>query len=81
MTALTSVLFGVAIDTDDIARWLQLAELSEGDARPVTLKDGSVWRVTAERAKTVGAYRIFERLTAVNGDTTVRLIVDEWQLR
>jgi outer membrane biogenesis lipoprotein LolB len=81
MTALTTVLFGVALDTDDISRWLQMADLVEGEMRPVTLKDGSVWRLTAERAKTVGAYRIFERLTAVNGDTTVRLFVDEWQPR
>lgn len=79
--ALTASLFGAALDTDEISRWIQMTGIVEGAARDVSLKDGTIWSVTAERPKTIGTYRIFERLNAVKGDTTVRLVIDEWQPR
>lgn len=81
MGALTTALFGAALDTDEISRWIQMSGVTDGVAREVTLKDGGVWSVTAERPKSIGVYRIFERLSAVKGDTTIRLVIDEWQPR
>jgi outer membrane biogenesis lipoprotein LolB len=81
MGALTASLFGAALDTDEISRWIQMTGLADGAARDIALKDGTIWSVTAERPKLIGAYRIFERLSAIKGDTTVRLVIDEWQPR
>ena len=83
---LTESFLGVALDTDEIGKWVQGVGLDEGESRDLRLRDGSTWRVTAERMQTATAlnrpgdiFRYAARLTAVKGDITIRLVVDEWQ--
>ncbi len=80
IAALTEPLLGTALDTDEIARWLQGDGLVEDEATDKTQKDGSVWRVTAEKFQPQWLPdRIVTRLSASKGDTLVRLFVDSWQ--
>ncbi len=83
---LTESFLGVALDTGEIGKWIQGVGLDDGESRDLRLRDGSTWRVTAERMQTAttlnrpgGIFRYAARLTAVKGDITIRLVVDEWQ--
>jgi outer membrane lipoprotein LolB len=60
---LTQSTLGVALDPDDLARWLQ------GTTPPVT----AGWKVDVEERNADGSVR---RLTAIHGDTVVKLVVD-----
>ena len=82
---LTESFLGVALDTGEIGKWVQGVGLDEGESRDLQLPDGSTWRVTAERMQIATAlnrpgdiFRYAARLTAVKGNITIRLVVDEW---
>jgi len=81
IAALTAELLGVALDLDVIAAWTQGAGLDDGKMREVSLANGDVWQVTAERFQSRGPHQFASRLSAVRGDIVVRLVIDEWQAR
>lgn len=81
MEALTASVLGVALDLDAIAAWIQGAGAIDGEMREQRLAGGDAWQVTAEQFQQVDAYRFAARLSALRGDTVVRLVVDEWQPR
>lgn len=77
--ALTSSLFGVGLDLDAIAAWTQGAGLADGVSTERMFANGMIWQVTAERFSMRGPHRIAGRLSAISGDTVVRVVIDEWQ--
>jgi outer membrane biogenesis lipoprotein LolB len=79
--ALTGELLGVPLDLDVIASWTQGRGLVDGETREISLVNGELWLVTAERFQARDAHRFASRLSAVRGDTVVRLVIDEWQSR
>ncbi|HEX9390570.1 MAG TPA: outer membrane lipoprotein LolB [Usitatibacteraceae bacterium] len=83
---LTESFLGIALDTGEIGQWVQGVGLNDGEPRELRLRDGSIWRVTAERMQSAAVperpdtvFRYAARLTAVKGDITIRLVVDEWR--
>ena len=77
--ALTSGVFGVGLDLDAIAAWTQGVGLAEGVSTERMFANGMIWQVTAERFSMRGPHRVAGRLSAVSGDTVVRVVIDEWQ--
>ena len=75
---LTQSFLGVAVDLDQMAEWVQGVRLIENQSVDRSLANGDTWRVTAERYQVVGAHRFASRVTATNGATVVRLVIDEW---
>lgn len=75
---LTQSLLGVALDLDRMAAWVQGVGLRENENTDMTLGNGEIWRVTAERYVASGQYRFASRVTATSGDIMVRLVIDEW---
>ena len=88
---LTESVLGVALEVDQIARWIQGTGLTEDLPQDIRLRDGSVWQVTAERFQNAqDIYRYAARISAVKGahtavgaqfvagDISLRLVVDEW---
>ncbi len=83
---LTESVLGISLDTAEIGHWIQGVGLEDGVPREMQMRDGSTWQVTAERMqiapapdKSGSVNRYAARLTAVNGATTIRLVVDEWR--
>ncbi len=76
---LASKLLGVSLGTQRVASWVQGVGLADGRTVEQTLANGERWMVTAERFQAVAPYRFVGRLSAVRGDVTVRLVIDEWQ--
>ncbi len=76
---LTASLLGVPLDMEAIATWTQGIGLNENEETEKRFANGDTWQVTAERFKMQGAHRIASRLSAIKGDTVVRLVVDEWR--
>ena len=77
--ALTSSLFGVGLDLDAIAAWTQGVGLAEGVSTERRFANGMIWQVTAERFSMRTPHRVAGRVSAISGDTVVRLVIDEWQ--
>ena len=69
--ALTQSLLGVSLDPAQLARWLHGTEVPA---------PGAEWKVTLDDPQPAGALSIARRLSASRGDTTVRLVVDEYRL-
>jgi Outer membrane lipoprotein LolB len=83
---LTQALLGVALETDEVARWVQGDGLTENVPFDFASADGTVWRVTAEKFESAPAtdeskdrHRFVSRLTATKGATRVRFVIDEWK--
>ena len=76
---LTSSVLGVPLDMDAIAIWTQGIGLKENEPVEQRFGNGDVWQVTVERLQTRGVHWIATRMTAINGDTVVSLVIDEWQ--
>lgn len=83
---LTQALLGVALETDEVARWVQGDGLTENVPFDFASADGTVWRVTAEKFEAAAAtdssgyrHRFTSRLTATKGATRVRFVIDEWK--
>ena len=89
--ALTKSVLGVALEVDQIARWVQGIGLTEDMPQDIRLHDDSVWQVTAERFQNAqDIYRYAARISAVKGahtgvgaqfvagDISLKLVVDEW---
>jgi len=68
--ALTQRVLGVALDPDALAQALH------GEA-PRDVPEG--WRFTIDETQATGAVRLAKRITARNGDTVVRLVVDSYR--
>lgn len=75
---LATELLGVSLGTERVARWVQGGGLVDGQAVEETLANGERWMVTAERFQVVAPYRYARRISAVQGDIVVRLVIDEW---
>ena len=91
---LTESVLGVALEVDQIARWIQGVGLIEDLPQDIRLHDGSVWRVTAERFQNAqNNHRYAARISAVKGahttvgdqfvtgDISLRLVIDEWSVQ
>jgi outer membrane biogenesis lipoprotein LolB len=68
---LTERALGVAIEPADLARWLH-------GAKPPAAS-GQGWNVTIEETQKAGVVDIARRMSAVRGEVTVRLVVDEYR--
>ena len=66
---LTERALGVAIEPADLARWLHGAKPPPGQG----------WNVTIEETQKAGAVDIARRMSAIRGEVTVRLVVDEYR--
>jgi len=66
---LTERVLGVALEPSQLAAWLHGSPPNGGDG----------WKVTLDEKQPAGAIEIARRLSAVRGDTTVRLVVDEYR--
>lgn len=75
---LTQSMLGVPLDLDRLAEWVQGSGLGENEITAVTLANGDLWQVTAERYQPSGKHRFASRVTAIKGDMVVRLVIDEW---
>lgn len=69
--ALTERLLGVPLDPVDLARWLH------GSAAPQAT---SGWTVAIEETQRAGQVTMARRMSATRGDSTVRLVVDEYRV-
>jgi outer membrane biogenesis lipoprotein LolB len=67
---LTQRVLGVALDPATLAAWLHGRDAAGAAGE---------WRVSLEDRQPAGAIEIARRLSAVRGDTTVRLVVDEYR--
>ena len=76
---LTSSVLGVPLDMDAIAIWTQGIGLRENESIEQRFGNGEAWQVTVGRLQTRGAHQFASRLSALSGDTVVRLVIDEWQ--
>jgi outer membrane biogenesis lipoprotein LolB len=76
VATLTERLFGISIDTSHLARWVQGLGL---DAASVSKAGGRIWQLEAENIRMLGAGRVAGRITARDGDTVVRLVVDSFE--
>lgn len=79
MEALTLALLGVALDLEEVARWTQAIGLADDVAAEKFFSNGDKWQVTASRIQVRGNHQIASRVSAVRGDTVVRLVIDEWR--
>jgi outer membrane biogenesis lipoprotein LolB len=61
-----------------MAEWAQGFGLRENESTEVTLANGDLWHVTAERYQASGDYRFASRVNAIRGDIVVRMVIDEW---
>jgi outer membrane biogenesis lipoprotein LolB len=87
LAELTSRVVGVAIDTTQLAKWVQGVELE--NAAPVSRDAESntprAWKITAENFRAVNAstvqptLRVASRVTATEGETTLRVVIDEFK--
>lgn len=65
---------GVRLDTAELARWVQGFDLQGGE---FTKK----WDVKVENFRIINGARVAFRITAVAGDTVVRVVIDEFWVR
>jgi outer membrane lipoprotein LolB len=68
--SLTQRLLGVALDPDSIAAWLH-------GEKPAAAP--GAWNVTIDETQRAGAIDLARRISASRGDTTVRLVVDDYK--
>jgi outer membrane biogenesis lipoprotein LolB len=68
--ALTERLLGVALDPNAMVGWLH-------GAKPANVPGD--WQVAIEETQRAGEVDLSKRITASRGDTTVRLVVDEYR--
>ncbi len=76
---LTSSLLGVPLDMDAIASWTQGVGLKENESIEQRFGNGDAWQVTVERLQSRGIHQYASRLSAISGETVVRLVIDEWR--
>lgn len=78
MEALTLALLGVSLDIDEVACWTQAIGLADDVEAERTFSNGDKWQVTASRVQARGHHQFAARISAIRGDTVVRLVIDEW---
>ena len=80
MDELTEAALGVALEVDQIARWVQGIGVVDNVSQDIQLRDGTLWHVTAERFQDALPHRYASRIAAVKdgGDVSLKLVVDEW---
>ena len=80
MDELTEAALGVALEVDQIARWVQGIGVVDNVSQDIQLRDGTLWHVTAERFQDALPHRHASRIAAVKdgGDVSLKLVVDEW---
>jgi outer membrane biogenesis lipoprotein LolB len=78
---LTSQAMGVRIDTVILARWVQGIDLT-GQANPSAFPESAsapAWTVEAEDFRLIDGAKVASRVTAISGDTVVRVVIDEFR--
>ena len=68
---LTENLLGAALDERLLVAWLH--------RRPVAGPDG--WEVTIDESQRLGGHEVARRITASRGETVVKLVVDDYEVR
>ncbi len=81
---LTQSLVGVAFDTASLLRWLQGVDLDKAAALTVNAqgKSPAKWTITAENFRPIADVpnaRVAARIVAIEGETTLKVIVDEFR--
>ena len=83
VAALTQALFGTPIETALLARWVQGLDVSIAASIPTATGDRLTrWTVRTEAVRAVDGIvggRFVTRMTATEGETTVRLFVDQFR--
>ncbi|MEI6738326.1 MAG: lipoprotein insertase outer membrane protein LolB [Pseudomonadota bacterium] len=78
---LMAVAIGVRLDTAALARWVQGFDLQTTFDMDVFPGGGVVraWSVQAENLRVIDSARVASRITAISGDTVVRVVIDEFR--
>lgn len=78
---LTAQTLGVRLDTALLARWIQGRDLV-GHATQSALSDAinTTWQVEAEQMRVIEGASVATRVTAIAGDTVVRVVIDEFRV-
>jgi len=80
---ITAAAFGVSIDTAMLARWVQGRSLNSATSFAVFPESGNAlpWQVEAENFRVIDGARVASRVTAISGDTVVKVVIDEFRAR
>jgi len=78
---ITDAALGVRLDTAILARWVQGRDLNSAASFVVFPESGNAppWRVTAEDLRLIDGAKVASRVTAISGDTVVKVIIDEFR--
>ena len=78
---LTAQALGVRLDTALLARWIQGRDLV-GHSTQSALSDATTttWQVEAEQMRVIDGASVATRVTAISGDTVVRVVIDEFRV-
>lgn len=79
---ITASALGVRLDTAMLARWVQGIDLKNPTNFAVFPESGNAppWTVEAERFRVIDGARVASRITAIAGDTVVRVVIDEFRI-
>lgn len=80
---ITEAALGVRLDTAILARWVQGRDLNSAPSFVAFPESGiaPAWRVTAENFRLIDGAKVASRVTAISGDTVVRVAIDEFNVR
>ena len=78
---ITASALGVRLDTAMLARWVQGRDLKNATNFAVFPESGvaATWTVEAENFRVIDGARVAGRVTAISGDTVVKVVVDEFK--
>jgi outer membrane biogenesis lipoprotein LolB len=78
---ITATALGVRLDTALLARWVQGRDLTSAATFAVFPESGnaSPWQVVAENFRVIDGARVASRITAITGDTVVKVVIDEFR--
>jgi outer membrane biogenesis lipoprotein LolB len=78
---ITASALGVRLDTAMLARWVQGRDLNSAASFAVFPESGNApaWKVEAENFRIIDGARVAGRVTAIAGDTVVKVVIDEFR--
>jgi outer membrane biogenesis lipoprotein LolB len=78
---ITASALGVRIDTAMLARWVQGRDLNSVASFAVFPESSNAptWTVEAENFRVIDGARVASRVTAIAGDTVVKVVIDEFR--
>ena len=80
---LMAMAVGVRVEPFALARWLQGYDLKSTWDSAVFPDAGArrTWQVEAENFRVIDGARVAARVTAISGDTVVKMVIDEFGAR